>query len=335
MSRRQLSAIATAANLGRIRRVYRSRNKFWTETGIKVIAAGAALATIAYFNEYTLLAGIALGLAFAAVGYYAYFVEVSNREGRVWIAVCDDGIIVASQYQTARTMGWLQVRDDRTVLEQSLADHHFGGRAELLRTLRDQKPAPRPYSRYAIVGGAVALVIGLLVWFAVLPRYLTKTVDTLPEAGSELAAACEGPGARFPAAPPYTGEGPHPMYVFGDAVIDERVTALDKELYQPARASVVQLVACVRRSGTGSGFGATCTYSTSNVGIGGEIDVQSMKIGRYTIEVFETRTHKRLGRTEINGSDETCPRTIVRGQDVYTTLNTEQFRQALERYVRN
>jgi hypothetical protein len=170
-------------------------------------------------------------------------------------------------------------------------------------------------------------------------------IDASPPSGSlGYAAVCRGRGSRRAA--PDTGPGPHPVDFEGDAgfvgvggtadVIDNDgilqststdTSDIEPPGWAPARAALVQLVACVRADYTATKVGS-CKYYTQRA---------PLDVARYTISLYVAQTGQRLaGPVTVAGSGKACPGTAIvdaGNPAVYTSLGTHQIEAIVGKYV--
>jgi hypothetical protein len=338
----ELTEAAEAAGLGVIHHVHRRHNRVDGPVGTVVAIGGAGLLWLATASRWLalvlcLLAGIAGLVAWVLAGG----AEPEDLTHPARIAVADGGLVLDGGPGRVVAVPWAQILGTTTrfptqtevvqILDVTVRDHGrfpvevgpYGDRSALMKAVAAQGPVPVTRRGLAVAVALGALVAGFFVAKVVLPDYRTKVVDERPSAVGDLAAVCRPPGAAFTALPAYEGPAPHPVAVFVS-------TSTGRD--QPPVADV-QLVACDEHIGQAFGGGVTCQYSTSNVGIGGRIEVQTLDRGRWRLTLHEARTHRRVAETEVDGADETCPEYKRAGDDVYTKPSEAQVRQFLEPHV--
>jgi hypothetical protein len=356
--RTELAGLAEEGGIGPLRRVHRRRAPVWSG-GANAVMSIAILAAIltpivgpivfgaTVVGSILLGAAILLGTA-AGAWLWAQVAPVGiGRQQR--IAVCDGGIVISGESARPEVLRWPQVHLEeppptgdpitRVALLHRDGDvetiDEYTGRRELLAALRQHRPVPVPYLRYAATGAAVVAVAALFVWQLVLPRYLTRTEDRLPARVDDLAPACEGPGTAYSAAAPVTGPGPHPIalfQLFDDGSAQRLSTDLPPDA-EPDRPDAVRLVGCVTTSEV-KPEARTCEYSVSITTAAVSLPLYRI---RYRIEVYELRTHRRLGKVSVDSDDTTCPEraTVVAGRDnaVFGRHTAAQLEKALTRFV--
>ncbi|MFF2502244.1 hypothetical protein ACFVTY_02440 [Streptomyces sp. NPDC058067] len=141
------------------------------------------------------------------------------------------------------------------------------------------------------------------------PAPATPTVAAHPAATDtyDLQAYCykNGPTTLLTGQPPYRGKGPHPVLLATTSPTPlsvnatplpspgETASAPPRDTYHPDPAKA-QLVACVVNKHKGK-LVTTCRYSDDYV--------RYFRQGRYDVMVYEARTGRRLGTTEVAGDD--------------------------------
>jgi hypothetical protein len=177
-----------------------------------------------------------------------------------------------------------------------------------------------------------AAAVGLYVWQLVLPPYELKVNSEIPPDSSYFDVACDGAGTAFSAVPPYSGSAPHPIAVFPNDVTQQLPPSADAQ-WSPSNPATVQLVACATRVQTGGDTGKECDYSTSNMGIGGQTEVDFVTGAWWNITVYELRTHREIGSATVYGDNQSCPGIKPAGTTVYSTPSNSQLHQVLDKYV--
>ncbi|NYI03707.1 hypothetical protein [Allostreptomyces psammosilenae] len=327
--RRRLSEPARQAGLGELRRVHRQRRS-WGTRALGMLLVGTALATgWLYFSVGNWWLAVLLPpLVLAGYAGWVYGSAIGSPGGRLWYAVCDEGLLVWSERLGGlASIPWDAVigvapagmNDDGLVYDLSVVDSEgqrrtvpiglVTARRDLLRAINGGRPAPTPIARRAVGAGVGALVLGVVAWLVVLPELVPTTVDERPAELSDFARACERGGARYPQAAPYGEAGPHPLVLFH--VENRRVDGYGpdfsadggdatEEESEEVPADAVQLVACSHNVGrVDDSYVERCVYS-------GGVSVEYYQ-GRYRVDVYEARTHRLVGTVEVLGDDSvTC-----------------------------
>jgi hypothetical protein len=348
--RARLTKLAADAELGEVRHIHRERARVVGPVGcLGIIVAAVALPLCIAGSPLVALivAVVAVGGSIALVNG----VPVAAGQERRWIAVCRDGLLVDADYAEPVVVRWSAILARRTVqisqtrslyqvtyvdgagTPQTLSIGAFSGYWALVRSIGSGTPA-RLSRVPALAGGVlVVAVLGLFVWQAVLPKYLTHH-DALPATVEDLSVACHPPGTAYPDAAAFAGPAPHPVAVY---LGDFRITDLDPTSsvqWLPDDPHSVQLVACVTEISKDVGSGPICSYSmTGLAGIGGPAETVIVTEARYRIDVYELRTHRRLASTIVTGADESCPQSKFSGQAIESQLTVQQYHDAMDKFV--
>nr|MDT0663133.1 hypothetical protein [Micromonospora sp. DSM 115978] len=351
-ARKQLATLADERGIGPLRRVHRSRNALMKPALGWLLLGGGALTTTCYFNISATL-GYVVGCAvLATYGYLVFLAPTPEPTGRTWFGVADGGLLVLPEHGTATAAPWTQVSavapindpgEERALRVVLVGDgrpvpvtiREVGGRADLIRAISGRRAAPPPVLRRALIGGVAGAAVLTLAWVALLPDFVTSS-ESLPGSTGGLVRACERAGARYPDAPAYGGEAPHPIVVFiehgqgyetADTSADPPVPA-----FSAASPTEVQLVACARRTGADPLRADSCTYRER---FGSEVEIRDMRRAHYTIEVYELRTHERVATVEVEGDDIRCPGEVYGGGDgdLYSRIRSATVRKALDEVV--
>lgn len=344
-----LVELARRHGIGEVVRLHRRRAPLPEPTA--GWAGGALVCAVLFLATQSRWLGITLVVLAGAGALAAYRVwaDPPERRGPRFprrIAVCAGGLVIDAGGAPARAVPWSDVMGDGPVLRAPLEVVHevrlrsaapgpgaapsagaagpdvieigpYTSRAALVRSIAARRPAPASPWPGMAVAVAAAAVVGLFVWRAVLPDYVTRTVDGRPGEGVALSAACAPPGTAFAGAPPFEGPGPHPV-----AVVPARQAF-------PA-PDAAQLVACIEPDGDAGLADRRCSYSTSNMGIGGQVEVRSLRRGWYRITVYELRTHRQVGSERVIGEDAQCPEIKLQGTEVRTGVGDDQLRDVLD-----
>lgn len=144
--------------------------------------------------------------------------------------------------------------------------------------------------RGAVLGIAVAVVAAGAIGYVVFKPEPFKVAD--------YDRMCESPRS-FEQAAAYQGPSPHPIEIVNGGVT---LPSDDPEIntWFPEDPAAVQLVSCVNRVGQG-GFVKRCEYTAQNVSNGPVVRTIDLYRGTYTVAVFEARTGKKLGETQVEG----------------------------------
>jgi hypothetical protein len=292
-------------------RTYRERRplNWWPAVAVLVVGVAAALLVLVWAGRWGVLVGLALALvSVLAAAATVWFGPVPG--GRRTVVVGDRGLTVRGG-PGAGDHPWGSVRVDRLPAGGRFGWAlvpcggppvyfvQFGGGASLLRAARTGRVEPVPVARLILAGTAAVAALGLLAVFVVLPRVGARHERHLPDGVAGLARVCDDPGVAFTTAAPYTGSGPHPIAVF-DAPLGSRSRYLLATL--PGRQTgvgSVQLVACARRH----------TLDTSAVCQDGS--AAGVPTARYTVRVYEVRTHREVATRELTGDCDGDPRAGV------------------------
>lgn len=329
--RRAIQEAADAAGLGRVVRVHRQHRP----SGNAAIAAGFGVFFAVIATFYLVLAKSPLWplpgfLAALLIGCVLLAVHVGPvRGGRHWFATAEGGLLVWSpgkdvviapydglvvHERAGKVQAASRTRPATTVApetrltwpdglggERSLVLPATCSSKDLLTAARTRRPAPA-WSPGRITGlAAQAVVAVVLVFFAV--PLARDAVLGLPVTYEALGQLCTGGGGQGQA-DDYSGAGPHPMllYVehsgglgfigypedgFPDPDLAHSIT--DPDL------NTVQLVACAHIDGAGASL-AGCSYS-------GNTQYETVQ-GRYRVDVFETRTGRKVTSATVLGSTE-------------------------------
>jgi hypothetical protein len=308
-----------------------------------------------YFSGHVLVAFL---LPLVLVGTLAWFVYASSlpdRGGRTWYAVCDRGLLVWSErLGVLATVPWESIAPLRTVgrdrdgLVRRLWSTNSAGpeakpvadirlvtaERDLIRAIAAAAPRPAPVARRVVAAAAGAGVLVPLLWVLVLPEFVTATVDELPSSVSGFGRACEKAGAKYTSARRLSASGSRTLVLFevedreaGRVPLGAGTTTAGP--FTADRADEVQLVACSYKTGRGELI-ESCIYS-------GGITIDHYQ-GHYRVEVFEVRTHRRIGTVGADGSPNvTCSETTYgrenEDKEYDTSPDTETYREALRAFV--
>lgn len=344
--RKRVADLAATNGLGRVHRTHRSRHPLRNPVTIALAPVGAALALLLSAYGAPLRAALVVLVTTAVITAYTHLADTGEPAGRVWIAVADGGLLIVAERDTPRLARWNEpgpagrrryhfalLLDAELPTASSIGA--FSGRRRLIAAIEHGAPPPMPSARLrrASIAGAGVLASGLLLGSVLLPRVVTRRADRLPQAVADLAAACARPGVAYRGAAPYTGSGPHPAAVFfhgpgGFAQVPG--LAGEPSPWNPASPQDVQLLACVAAARSVPGAVRTCTYATGGVG---SLSVRPLRRGQYSIDVYELRTHRRVGTYGAIGAADVCPRTTVGGTQILTELTVGQYREVLNPLV--
>lgn len=351
--RRKLARLAEEGAIGPLRRVYRSRNALASTPKIWLLLGGGLLATTCYFNVSSTLAYIVGALALITYVYLVFFADTGLPAGRYWIGVADGGLVVAPQHGTMEAVPWSMVRHARLfqpepgaplaveiVIVQSgrTEEIRFGevsGRRALVTSINERRAIRPPVLLRSIVAGVTAIAALLLAGTFFLPDFIVHT-ESLPAEVGGLTRACERAGAKYPDAAPFSGSAPHPILAFTQDKREYTATSAYGSSSPPAgfaesSPAKVQLVACIRRTGADPGAVTYCTYKEQ---FGSRVESGAMRSATYTVDVYELRTHRKVGVFEHVGSDTTCPQVVADGDDdLYTKITSAALQVELEPYV--
>jgi hypothetical protein len=351
-ARKQLSQQADANGIGPLRRVYRTRNALASRLLGWVVIGGGLLATTAYFNVSPTLGYVVGAAVIVTYCYVVFFAGTSDPTGRRWFGVADGGLVVAHQYGSPDVVPWTHIlgtqvrpangvertfelvakRGDKMV--PILIGEVSGGRRDLIRSITERRAIPPPTRLRALVGGAAAVAVLITAWLVFLPDFVA-TSESLPARVEDMSRACERAGAKFGDAAAFTGAGPHPIAVFVAGRRSYSMQGLATEPavpgFSPNAPRDVQLVACVRRTGTGTSRFGNCTYRNTR---NGDIRTVSMLQGVYTIDVYAARTHKKVATFQTVGDHTTCPASVTSDDDLYSSPTASILRDSLDKLVR-
>ncbi|MBE1492474.1 hypothetical protein [Plantactinospora soyae] len=355
LPRGKLAKVADAGGIGPLRRVYRTRNEF---DGRKswILIGGGLLTTTIYFNLSPTLAYVVAALAIASYLYVVYFTDTGDPAGWYRIGVADGGLVLAPRYGGPIAVPWPRILGVSEIREFGarrgfevayvgemgrgtvLRIVEVNGRGALIRSITERHAIRPPVLVRSVVGGVLGVALLMTAWLVFLPDFVVRS-ESLPGNVVELSRACERAGAKYPDAAAFTGPAPHPIRAFVEdeeengrvyeaaGVFSETTPGFD--ISDPTQ---IQLVACVRRTGVELGNSTTCTYREQ---LGSDVEIRTMRTGKYTVEVFELRTRKRVDSFGITGSDAQCPDSYVGSDDgdMYSQVTSEDLRRALDRYV--
>ena len=354
--RRRLVRLAEEAGIGPLRRVHRTRNEMATKGLVWLLLGGGLLATTIYFKLSTVPAYAVGALTIAGYLYRVYFTDTDVAAGRYWLGTADGGLVIAPRLGTPMAVPWpaivslreVQEYDRPRTLELVVSDGtrpvtvrigEVTGRRDLIRSITGQRAAPPPVLIRSIAGGVFVIAVALFAWLVFLPDFVASS-ESLPDSDQQLARACERAGAKYPQAAAFTGAAPHPVIAFTQDEDDRTAWELTSTYgsstpppgFSGTRAET-QLVACIRRTGARLDQVSTCTFQQE---FGSQVQTRSMREGTYTVDVFELRTHHKVGSVEIEGADTTCPSSVYGGSshdDLYTAITPTDLQHALETYV--
>lgn len=183
------------------------------------------------------------------------------------------------------------------------------------------------------LGGVTTLIVGAA-------GCGSKPIDGPVTNVSDLAAVCDG--SHFARAAPFAGAAPHPIVVIppdeGNAKTyggtnSSPVLFLDPELGDVGSAwttrdpAAVQLVACTERDDD-TESGRTCTFDSD--------PPTPLRLARYTVRVYETRTGAESGTTQIEARNDRCPSSALVDENdpvVFSRPLPQQYLDALESFV--
>jgi len=156
----------------------------------------------------------------------------------------------------------------------------------------------------------------------------------------DLDSVCED--AYYPQSPKFQGKAPHPIAIMvkDRKDMDSRIA---EPVYEPGYSNskarqnawdsyfhptAVQLVACVDLAGSG-GKVKTCKFDDPKP------DSLPLKVGYYTITVYEAATRKQLFTKKITGDDRSCPSVVLIGTDrnLYTSITDRYYVELLKKFV--
>ncbi|MFD4014497.1 hypothetical protein ACFWRX_24805 [Streptomyces albidoflavus] len=193
----------------------------------------------------------------------------------------------------------------------------------------------------AIAAGAVAtlaVVAGVTYW--------AVSGDDEPFTVSGYKAMCKKP-REYAEAAPHAGSGPRPVYIDGFWPLTDtdakELNATERRTWSPKEPAKVQLIACVDHLGQGD-FLRSCDYDSLLGSSGGEPFTLHLYKGKYEVTVYEARSGKPLGSTEIQGDaifgteDRPCPGTAVKPDNPRDNAKEgrprpAQLREVLRPYV--
>lgn len=350
--RAEMAALAERAGIGPVRRRYRTRREMGTRgLGWLVFGGGLAAATI-YVNLSATFGYVVAAAVVATFLYVVYRLDTEDPAGWYHIGAADGGLVLLPRYGTPTVLPWasiagivehrsgtdssFEVRAVDAGRPMSVLIHAMTGRGALIRSILDRRPVPPPVMARAVVAGVLAVPLLITAWLVFLPDFVVRS-DDLPSDVDRLARACERAGAKFPDAPRLAGPAPHPIRAFAE-VADQ-----NGREYEPASVAVkdpppgygvtspreIQLVACVRRTGAGANLD-NCVYQER---LGSDVKTLSMRSATYTVDVYELRTHRRIGSTRVTGGDGTCPTYVGDDDELYAKLEPDDLRGALDPYV--
>ncbi|MFI8233858.1 hypothetical protein ACIGDI_34050 [Streptomyces sp. NPDC085900] len=361
--RRRLQEVANGHGLGAVRRVHRSRLALWTRPFSPLLTAavgGLCLVLVLVRNP---VAAVLLALLIPA-GLFIYASAVPSRlpGGRQWIAVCEGGLVVTSEFRPARAVAWTDVREwqkaarrlgletsDVLVVEAEgqnaeIAIGTVSRRSDLVRALMTRAPAPRNYQRGVRVAVAAIVLAGMLGWLAKW-QFLPRHEVALPSI-DKLGAACETPGIAYDSAAAYGGS-PRPLVIYqetdgGYHHLTLAETASASSAINPQAADAVQLIACVRRDHdvAGRSSDTRCDYAYNN-GVGtvypGRMPDFTLyvEVAHYVVDVYELRTHRKVASRQIDGDDITCPGSVLPSETIYSRISDEAFHRLLDPLTRS
>ena len=353
--RRKMARLAGEAAIGPLRRVHRTRTALASNGKVWLLLGGGLLATTIYFNVGATLAYAVGALAVLVYVYLVFFADTGVPAGRYWIGVADGGLVVAPQHGTIAAVPWQLVRHARLyqptpgsaaaveiVIEhpsrtETIRFGEIGGRRDLITAINERRAIRPPMLlRSVFIGGAVVAVL-IVVWIAFLPDFLVRS-QSMPADTDVLSRACERAGAKYPAAAAFTGSPPHPILAFLQDGREYQPTSAHGATTPPAGFSEndparVQLVACIRRTGADSSAVTSCTYQEQ---FGSRIQTRSMLSATYTVDVYELRTHRKVGTAQLVGDNTTCPNSVFGGNsddDLYSKITGAAVQQVLEPFV--
>ncbi|SFN21751.1 hypothetical protein [Actinomadura madurae] len=313
-ARRSMRGRAAEAGIGAVRRVHRQR-RGWPNA--VQIAPGAPLVAVAVGLVFVFdwrAAFLVPVLAWAGIACWVLLGPLPEPGGpRRSFAVCDGGILVASQ-ATAVAIPWDALA--RPVLDAKGAvlrlvwtkgdeERHIrvgpvSAPRDLGRAVRKQGPVrPRAAPRLAVAATGAA-VLALVGWIA--QPWLVRTVlGERPEHLKDLARLCSRQDRPYERAAAYSGSGSHPLVFFREDPARPALVTAGGGRARPA-PDEVQLVACGSPAGRVSGTPIqVCRYE-------GGFRLGTYQ-GRHSLDVFEARTGRRVGRQVLTGTDSVgaCP----------------------------
>ncbi|MET9290906.1 hypothetical protein [Streptomyces sp. NPDC003077] len=359
---RTLEERAQGAGLGGVRRVHRQWRSWNARLAGLVGVATVVGAGWLYSSGHWVLCLLVPLLVVVAGLAWAYWAPIATPDGRWRFVVCENGLLLWSERNgELAVIPWDAVEGIEPVgfggsgrLESRLlftADDGVpsevyvptvGARGDLFSAVRARGPQPVRVVRRVVVSGVVVAVVALSAWVVVVPQVVTATVDGRPDELGGFARACEGAGARFSGAAYYRVDGPRPLVLFdveenGEVKYDmtsfstsgaARTSAQEKDAPAPDPGAV-QLVACRHPVGrmSESPF-KTCTYT-------GGVTLAYYQ-GRYRVDVYESRTHRKVGSVEVAGDDSPeCPKMarIAKGDERERTTEPTSYETALAPFV--
>ena len=337
---------AAASGLGKVRQVHRALNAF-TDKPSGAILGGTTIGALFFATRSNWLA-VVITIAAGALVTVAY----ANLVDLDWprrIAVCDGGLVMDQWDGGIRPVAWADIISAGQVarpgpsvvfeLVVQLADQvetvelgSYTARSALTRSILAMRPVPIAQWPRVVVSAAVLVLSGLAVWQVVLPRFVVREESELPSSSDLFSDACDEPGVAYTSAAGYVGPPPHPLLVVpGD--VRWRLSGNGTSPWYMGDVGSIQLIACVERDGDDGPTGEICSYSTSDVGIGGRMETQSLRAGWYTITVYELRTRREVGSSRVLGQNRTCPERKLGEAEVFTTPTDAQLHEALDAYI--
>ncbi|MGQ5260478.1 hypothetical protein ACTWLT_06935 [Micromonospora sp. ZYX-F-536] len=303
--RRVVAGHAERAGLGRVVRLHRQHRNADSIVGWLILASLPAVVAVGAL----LLAGsphwrpVVVGYAALSWGAAAWrrWGPIPDPDGRRWFVVAERGLLIWST--KSNTAVWAIPWQALRAQSGSLAWHEDGQvhelvvpavsrRKALLRSIGNQTPGPSWSVRRLASMASAGLATVLVAQFAAVPLALDIIRGERPGDIEDLFRICAG-GQAFSGAPPYRGQGPHP-------VAARLWTSHDLQVQADRLASdVVQLVACPTQIGRSSEALRSCTWKDGST----EIEYQ----GHYRVDVYEVRTGRKVTSFEIAGSSDVPP----------------------------
>ncbi|GIJ56770.1 hypothetical protein [Virgisporangium aurantiacum] len=354
--RAEMAELAERAGIGPVRRRYRTRRTMASRGLGWLVFGGALAAATVYVN---LSATFGYVIAATVIGLFLYLVyrlDTGDPAGWYHIGAADGGLVLIPKYGTPTVLPWASIAGvvehragTESVFEVQAVDAAAGGgrpmfvridamtgRGALIRSILDRTPVRPPVVARAVVAGVLAVVLLVTAWLVFLPDFIVRS-EKLPGDVDGLARACERAGAKFPDAPRLAGPAPHPIRAFAE--VDDQ----NGREYGPMSVAVkdpppgygvtspreIQLVACVRRTGSGATLD-NCVYREQ---LGSDVKTLTMRSATYTVDVYELRSHRRVGSVRVTGDDGDCPTYVGDDDELYSELDPDDLRAALDPYV--
>ena len=350
--RAEMAGLAERAGIGPVRRRYRTRRTMASRGLGWLVFGGALAAATVYVNLSATFGYVIAATVIGLFLYVVYRLDTGDPAGWYHIGAADGGLVVLPKYGTPIVLPWASIAGvvehragAESVFEVQAVDQGrpisvridaMTGRGALIRSILDRTPVRPPVVARAVVAGVLAVALLVTAWLVFLPDFIVRS-EKMPGDVAGLARACERAGAKFPDAARLAGPAPHPIRAFAE------VEDQNGREYGPASVAVkdpppgygvtspreIQLVACVRRTGSGATLDS-CVYREQ---FGSDVKVLTMTSATYTVDVYELRSHRRVGSVRVTGDDGTCPTYVGDDDDLYTALDPDDLRAALDPYV--